>query len=94
MPAHNIPIGTCVDFAAKKTASEKKFPTKNSVADGHYFSAGSKTGTPTPSPSSVGLIQALAEVLALSQRAEPVLSILLSIRLFVHPVGESVLLVR
>jgi hypothetical protein len=60
------------------------------VADWHYFWAGSKTGTPTPSTRSVGLIQALAEVLALSQRVEAVLSIHLSIRLAVHLIGSIV----
>jgi hypothetical protein len=34
---HNIPIGTCVDFATKKTASEKNYRPKNSVADWHSF---------------------------------------------------------
>jgi hypothetical protein len=83
----NIPTGIRVKSLQKKSEREKISDKKISVADGHYFSAGSKTGTPAPSPRSVGPIRALAEVLALSQRAEAVLSIHLSIRLFVHPVG-------
>jgi hypothetical protein len=42
-PVTNIPLGTCMDYAAKKKQQAKQITDqKISVADGQSFSAGSK----------------------------------------------------
>jgi hypothetical protein len=38
---HNIPVGTCVDFAKKKQQAKNITDQEIFVADGHYFSGGS-----------------------------------------------------